>query len=153
MNVQEERAHADLFASASLTPDQLALWEANRSAHRFMSFKGKELIIYRIMFDKPEIQNTLTCQEVSLNFAQGMTTTWVDSNDKVYRVGHHPTMVAEGIFLWHVFNINVLYLPHNNKWNARVSTAFRSPVNYKQAVDGCMYILEKATFDDYFNHG
>jgi len=146
MDVSLERHYADTHASIGLNDEQHAKWEACRSAHRFMAFLGKELIVYRIFLDKPEILSTLKCVDAGFDFRRGLYTVWKNQNNQEFEVGHVPVMVADSVFLWQVFDSNVQFTPLNGKFSARVSIAYKMAKNPVTKQEGANYILEKQVF-------
>lgn len=150
MHINTERSYADNFAYNKLTQKEFAIWESCRSAHRFLAYRGKELVIYQLLFDTPRILKTLTCTAVQLSFDAGFSTTWIDHEEAVYTIEHAPVMVHDSVFLWHVFDSQVQFLPYNGKFNAKLPLAYRSKLNPIGKEEGVIYILERSVFDNMF---
>lgn len=153
MEVSIERQHANTFASQSLDRDEYTLWEQCRSAHRFLTFKGKELFIYKFRSGSPRIVKKLTCVDTGLSFNGGFRTEWMDEDMNVVTVGHAPVMVSEQVFLWHVFDSQVEYAPHKGRFNARLPVAYRckeNPLQYQN--EGVLYILERTAYENRFSN-
>jgi hypothetical protein len=150
MHINTERSHADSHAYSSLSPDEFSLWESCRSAHRFLAFQNKELVVYSLLFDEPQILSTLKCKSVAVSFDKGFSTLWEDSRGTSHLVSHAPVMVYNTIFLWHVFDSQVQYMPYNGKFSATIPLAYRSKQNPSTKQEGVVYILERSVYDSTF---
>ena len=127
-------------------------WEACKSSHRFLSFIGKQLIIFT--YDKlhrPVLVDRLMMQGLSLTSGSGLTSQWFKSNGTLITVSHTPIEVAPSVFLWHTFDSNLQYVPHKGEFNVKTSMLFKAQhnINYKHV--GPHYILESAQYQQEFS--
>lgn len=145
-----ERAFASQLARDSLTPDGVDRWEACRSSHRFMAYKGKDLIIYTLIDGVPKSKSTHSCRFLSVNLEDGFKSEWKTSTGGVYYVTHEPREVANGCFIWHPFSSCVQYPEYNYRRNVRFSVCFKTTANPHTKRDNLTYILERSVFEDIF---
>lgn len=124
-------------------------WEATSSGHRFVAYKGKSLVAFRVMFGQPTVLKTLTLVDVSMDFSNGMTTTWVDADNRPLIITHTPYEVAEGCFLWHNKLSNLEYTEHLGKYSMRFAMTWRTALSPKKLVDGKVYLLESSVFNSF----
>lgn len=129
----------------SLSPESHDRWYANRSGHRIVTYLGKQLIVYRLMFGQPTILDTLTCEGLSVSFAGGVQTIWKTSQGSV-AVGHTPTEVAESCFIWHLQNSSLEYKRHGDARSASIAMSWKIPLNPSIRRDGVIYMQESRTF-------
>lgn len=148
MDVRNERAHADTFASRGLLPDEFSRWEFCRSAHRFLAYKGKQLVVYRIWFDTPQVVETLTCQEASLSLLGGISSNWTTSSGQLIGASHTPVEIAPSCFLWHVFDSQVRFMSHDQKYSVSLPLAYKTKSHPSTMNEDHLYVLEKAVFDN-----
>lgn len=146
MELALERAYADTFA-ARLVPDQFAAWEACRSAHRFLAYKGKEIVIYNLWFDEPKIVDRLTLSQFHCNIDTGISSLWDSELHGSVELSHTPKMVADAVFMWHVFGSDALYQPYRGKWGLSIPLAYRTRLNPTNKREGVTYALERTVFD------
>jgi hypothetical protein len=134
-----------------MEPEAQERWEANKSSHRFMTFKGKQLVLFTLdTEDKPVLKDKLTMQAISLSDTAGITSTWTTADHKVVQIGHIPVEVAPSIFLWHTYTSDVQYTPHKGVYNIKASMLFKTPHNISHKHMGPVYMLEVAAFQQEF---
>jgi hypothetical protein len=145
--LREERQVADDNA-LRLSPDAFSRWENCKSAHRFMAFSGKQLVLYKLMFLTPQIIDTLTCKDLSVTLAGGLLSVWESSTSKQrFTVGSQPVEVGSGCFLWMLKYSSLELSEHKGSKSLKFSIAYRTALNPEVKVDGIQYLLEKAVFD------
>lgn len=149
MELHLERAYADTFAAGLAAPD-FQLWESCRSAHRLLAYKGKEIYIYQLWFDKPEIVDRLEMQEVSCSICGGFESVWTSLRRGRVTVGHTPTQVYPEVFMWHVFGSDALFKPYKGKFGLHVPVAYRTKVNPLTRQEGFTYALERSVYETTF---
>jgi len=152
MDLRLEREYSSALARRDLSPELYQQWNEGRSSHRFLAYQGKKLVCYTLAGDRPTVVKVLSCVAGELDLETGLSTRWVTS-DEVFTVTHSPSKVAEGVFMWHVFDGNVQYMPHAGIFSTSLATAWKSPLNPSVKVEGVVYILEKTAFDATFPHG
>lgn len=137
------------FASVNLKGDAYSRWNACRSSMRFMSFINKELIVFRILFGRAQVLDTLRCLSVALDPNDGLVSTWA-SKDKLHTVRYTPVEIHEGCFLFHIRNSNIEYEEYKGRFSAKFSMRYRTYLNPQSRVEGAVYVLEKAVFNTTF---
>jgi hypothetical protein len=137
-----------------LDPETLERWEGCRSAHRFMGFVNKKMIVFKFVAGKPVIVDTITCSDVSMKNSGGMASVWRSSHsDRVHNLSSVPTEVYPSVFMWHTFHSDVRYQPHKGVYNIRFSMLYRTSHSaYVVKNEGTFYILEQAMFDAEIAH-
>lgn len=144
--IKEERTVADIAAYSSLTGEQLAKWELCRSTHRFMAFKSKQLVVYRLDGAAPEILDTFTNTSLSIDLSRGLESTWQGLDGKEILVGHKPLEVAPGCFLWHPKHNTLEYVDWKGGKSLRFSAMWRTAFNPAKKVPGHVYLIEAIAF-------
>lgn len=148
--LHEERAAADTSAHQNLPTDQLARWEACRSSHRFMAFAGKKLVAYRLLFLKPEVIDTFTCRGLDVGLTTGLSSLWEsEATGQQFWVSSTPKEVATGCFMWMLKYSALELVQHKGSQSLKFSLAYRTKDNPSAKVDGTVYLLEKAVFDNF----
>lgn len=140
-----EQRHANEQAR-TLDPDAYDRWYANRSGHRIVTYLGKKLIVYRLMFGTPTILDTLRCEGLSVSFESGAHTIWHSKVKGLITVNHTPTEVAESCFLWHLQNSTLEYKRHAKDLSASISMSWKVPMNPHTRKDGVVYLQEHRAF-------
>ena len=127
-------------------------WEACKSSHRFMSFVGKQLIVFTLDEDyKPVLKDRLTMSNVSISSSGGLQSHWTNSHGNLLAVSHTPVEVAPSTFLWHTFGSDLQYIPHKGVYNVRTSMLFKTEHNVGYKHVGPHYMLEFNSFQQEFN--
>lgn len=152
MDLQRERQLVEMLVNR-LSQVEVDEWADCGSSHRFMAYAGKELILYNLLFDKPNIQDRLTCLKFSADADAGLSSLWRSESHGQVRIGHTPTRVFPMVFLWHVFGSGIEYVPHNGRFGLRVPLALRTRANPNLAIEGATYVLERSLFNEKFSIG
>jgi len=143
-----ERQFADAQAMA-LPDDAYRRWALALSGHRFMAWKGKRIVVYRMMLGQPHILDTLTMSSATVDMVQGLSTTWLSEVHGPLTISQTPTEVASGCFMWHNQHSVLEYVRHHNRYSLRVAMSWRTFRNPKLLEEDVTYLLEKAAFDDF----
>lgn len=126
-------------------------WAETRAGHRLMAYKGKTLVVYRLMFDKPTILATWTLTNLKVDLDKGFLSMWEDQDGKIMLVDHTPVEVCEGCFLWHSSNASYEYTRRFGSWSMRLSMSIRTAHHPDVRHDGVTYMLEGNMFADRAN--
>lgn len=146
--LREERLAADIAATQNLTTDSLNRWENCKSAHRFLAFQGKQLVLYKLFFQSPQISDILTCKDVKVSLVGGLVSVWESkSSGMLFEVGSTPVEVGNSCFMWMLKYSSVELADYKGSKSLKFSVAYRTAVNPEVKVDGTSYLLEKAVFD------
>ena len=140
------------FASMLLEeaePSAMQRWEDCTSGHRFMSFPGKQLVVYSLMCGLPTVKDTLQCGNLSASLSSGVTSLWLRECGTVVEVSHTPREIAPSCFLWHPKFSQFEFSEHKGEPTLRFSMLYRQPKNPMTKQDGVLYLLERAAFDDF----
>lgn len=122
-------------------------WADCKSSHRFMAYKNKQLIIYKLVRNKPVIVDTLTCTAVDLSFADGLKSTWLNAKQIEVSIGHIPLEIYPSVFLWSTFYADLQYVPHHGIYAARFPLIYKTIHNPKLEFEDVLYIQERAPFE------
>lgn len=145
----EERHTADQNA-LKLTTDQQARWNACRSGHRFMAFYNKQIVAYRLLFQRPETIDIFTCKGLDVSLANGLSSLWESQNTGTqFWVSSTPKEIAPNSFFWMLKYSTLEFVTYKEKQSLRFSMAYRTELNPTNLVDGTTYLLEKAVFDHF----
>jgi len=135
---------------STLTPEQLSRWESCRAFHRFAGFQQKEILLYRLLFGQPYIQDVLTCVDLQVSLREGLESTWKDRQGRFLNLGYSPVELAEGCFVFHPQNSLVTYLEYNGKYNARFALHCKTKLAPRDRHEGVSYLVERAIFTKNF---
>lgn len=139
------------FAEAqalNLPSDEYARWRACQSGHRLMAAKAKRIVCYSLLLGKPLVGRVLELTDISLSFERGIESTWTHRTGEI-KVGHTPTEVFQGCFLWHNHLSMVEYARLGKKREARVAMTWKTPRNPQVQLEGVNYMLEQYVFDSF----
>lgn len=137
-------------ALSHLTPDSADRFEDCKATHRFLAFRRKQLVIYRLMFDTPSIVDILSCEEAGFNLDRGMYSSWRNQAGHIITVSSIPVELYPSIFLWHTFHSDVQYIQHLGVRSARFSMLYKCPHHPKHHHENYSYIQELASFESEF---
>lgn len=144
--VQEERTAADVAAYKTLDKSQIARWERCKSAHRFMAFKGKTLVAYKLRGAAPEVLDTFTSSRLSVTLDGGLESSWTDSKGLEITLGSTPTEVAPGCFMWHPKHNTLELVDWKGGKSLRFSVMWRTAFNPSHKANGEIYLSEELAF-------
>lgn len=146
--LQDERLSADALAAHSLNSQVYSRWNRCRSTHRFLSFAGKRLVVYQLLFDKPQVKFKMTCRSVEVSVTEGLRSTWRTSNGEDLVVDKAPAEMADNCFIWMPkHNNTTLQVRHDGSQSLWFGMCYRTLLNPGTKVDGVTYILEQDAFD------
>ena len=147
--VDEER---ELVAEAlnNLSADSADRFDECKSTHRFLAFRRKQLVVYRLLFDTPSVVDTLTCEEAGFDLDKGMSSVWRNASNHNITVTSIPVEVYPSVFLWHTFNSDVIYQVYKGVRSGKFSMLYRSPHHPKYRFENYIYIQELASFESEF---
>lgn len=132
-----------LEAVNTLAAEDYKAWHDGKATCRAMAYVGKEFVIYRLVDGKPILVDSLICTGVSLSINDGLSSTWQAAEKGLIEVGHVPTHIYPGIFLWHTFLSEVQFIPVNCQYAARFSVLFKCAEHPRDEVSDTLYIQEK----------
>lgn len=144
--VKEERTVADIAAYASLSGEQLAKWESCKSTHRFMAFKSKQLVAYRLYGGLPDILDVLTNTGLSIDLERGLESSWQGRDGSTLLIGHKPVEIAPSCFLWHPKHNTLEYVDWKGGKSLRFSLMWRTAFNPAKKVTNEVYLSESIAF-------
>lgn len=152
MSVEDKLVIEKQFADeqmASEPSDVVARWEATKAGFRFMAYGGKVLMAYQLLFGKPIVKNIFTLKDVTLHLQHGLISEWHDQYGTVRFVGHQPTELVQGCFVWHNKQSNLEYTLRDKGYEMRLSMTWRTPHHPRILKDGEFYLLERNAFKDF----
>ena len=131
-----------------LVPESAERFLHAKASHRFLSFIGKQLVIYGLD-DKgvPENVRTLVCKDVYLEGNMGMASKWELSTGEVFEFSHTPVEITTGVFMWHTFNSTLHLGEHKGESSVRFSMLYACPKHPLAKESGVTYIQERAAYD------
>ena len=134
-----------------LTPEAQDRWAACRSSHRFMSYRGKQLVLFTFDAElKPQVVDRLTMVDATLTIGEGLSTQWLTGDDQKLTVGSLPKEIAPNTFLWTAYSSDVQFVPHKGVYGVRLPLLFQSRHNISHPTLNSTYILELAAFEAEF---
>lgn len=139
------------FAEAqalTLPDDQFRRWRACTSGHRFMAAKSKRIVCYSLLLGQPLVGRVLELRDLSISFEEGITSTWTFRGGEI-KVGHTPTEVYQGCFIWHNHLSLVEFARLGKRREARLAMTWKTPRNPQVQLEGVNYMLEQYVFDNY----
>ena len=148
--LKEERTAADVAAYSNLPKDQLSRWEGCNSTHRFMAFRNKALVAYKLNEDVPEVINTFVNVGVNITLDNGLESIWMASDGKELVVNYQPTEFAPGCFVWHPKHNTLELVDWKGGKSLRFSAMWRTALNPSKKRHGEVYLQDKLTFERNF---
>lgn len=130
-----------------LEPEAQDRFNACKASHRFMAFRGKDLIVYEVIAGKRTIAETFSCKSVSLSIVDGMESVWSSAYGEDVRVSHTPVEIAPSVFMWHAYCSEVQYLPYKGIYTARFPLIYKCQHHPKMRLENTLYIQERAMYD------
>lgn len=139
-------------AVAQLPPLVAERFENSKASHRFMSFIGKELILYKLDEEKkPHSVVRLTCQDATLAGNDGMASVWKADTGTTFKVTHIPNEIAPGVFMWMTFMSDVQFSYYKGQPSVRFSMLYSCQKHPMTKVSGCYFLQERAPYDMEYN--
>lgn len=147
--MREERAAA--YDNAQKLPENVyQRWEACKSSHRFSAFRGKEVVAYRLLFLVPEVTNVFTCKGLDVSLEGGLSSLWEDRDKNAFWVSARPVEVADSCFFWMLKYSSLEYVEHQGSKSLKFPLCYGTVRNPQDKVDGNLYLLERAVFENTF---
>lgn len=135
-----------------LAPEAQDRWTACRSSHRFMAYKGKQLVLFTFDAEQsPKVTDRLVLSAANLSLSEGIQTTWQSEiSGQTISVGSLPVEIAENVFLWTAYSSDVQFIPHKGVYGIRLPLIFQSRHNISHPTLNDVYIMELAAFEAEF---
>lgn len=147
--LREERATAHENAQR-LPAEIFQRWESCKSNHRFAAFRNKEVVAYRLMFLTPEVTNVFTCKGLDASLDSGLSSLWEDRNGSQFWVSARPVEVAPACFFWMLKYSSLEYVDFQGQKSLRFPMCYGTQRNPQDMVDGNLYLLERAAYENTF---
>lgn len=134
-----------------LAPEAQDRWASCRSSHRFMAYRGKQLVLFTFDAElKPQVVDRLSLVDARMTLEHGVTTVWQTGEGLKVDVGPLPTEVAPNTFLWTAYSSDVQYAPYKGVYSVRLPMLFQTRHNISHPTLNTTYILELAAFEAEF---
>ncbi len=147
---RQDKSFAERLAYETFTEAQLSRWYECSSQHNFAGHQEKKLVIHSLFCGYPSVQDTLTCKSIDLSMRDGITTTWERGDGEVFTLSYAPIEVGVGCFIYHPAHSQVVFSEYRNRYNAKFSLAARTTLKPSVKKDGCVYLMEKFSFDNLY---
>ena len=149
-DVRFERLNAKNFAVENLTQEQFSRWNSMGSSHRFLAYKGKELVVFTVLDGQPQISNTLICTAAGLSIEGGFHSEWETDTDGIIRIAHTPVEIANNCWLWHSFDCQVRFQPYNGVYGVSLPLVYKQRSNPERINEDHTYVLERHAYQAMF---
>ncbi len=149
-DIRVERSNASILANRNLTEQQLLRWRNCLSAHRFLAYSNKEVVVFNVAKGVPNVLNTLVCVEAGFTLSGGLTSQWETDTDGVVELSHTPFEVGPNCFMWHAFDSQIRYFPYAGTYSANFPMVYRTKSNPNKINEDHVYMLERSAYNAKF---
>lgn len=150
LRLKDELKTVNTNAFTHLTPGEYIRWNNCKSSHRFQTYNGKALVLFKLHDGLPEIEDQFTCREVEVTFEKGLVTHWESQSGREFAVGTIPREVVPSVFMWMPKYATVALHSYKEGTSATVPVVWKTASNPEVKVDGNFYLLERRVFEERF---